>query len=199
MTVQPTLEYRSAGSDGPWTRMDPAKREQWQWDDAPDWLAAEALWLMGEGCEVRLVTAGKNVEAYGDHTEDACLSLNPPGDNPAVPEGATRYDEPVANAGQQNDPGTGAYHHTTDVRRLAETPAPVMVRGYTTDQLRAAWDLVRPSGDWKGPIDAIVAEDADLSAIAAACLFYAGTEAVIVRTKGGHRVTGTGYYVNIGS
>ncbi len=95
MTVQPTLEHRAAGSDGEWTRMDPAKREQWQWHDAPDWLAAEALWLMGEGCEVRLVSIRDEDEKFGDYTEAACLSLNPPGDNPAVPAGATRYGGPV--------------------------------------------------------------------------------------------------------
>lgn len=114
MTVQPTLEYRTAGTDGQWTRMDPAAREDWQWHDSPDWLASEALWLLGEGCEVRLACTGIDTAAYpnlraemfGDHTPvdggSGCLSLNPPGDDPPVPEGATRYGEPVSGAGRPN-------------------------------------------------------------------------------------------------
>lgn len=116
MSAQPTLEHRTAGSDGPWTRMDPARREQWQWHDAPDWLAAEALWLMGEGCEVRLVTVGiepregrpgLRPEMFGDFTPEdggsGCLSLNPPADNPLVPEGATYFGKPVPGAGQPGE------------------------------------------------------------------------------------------------
>lgn len=114
MTVQPTLEYRTAGSDGEWDRMDPADRAAWQWHDSPDWLASEALWLMGEGCEVRLVSTGidiaahpnLNAEQFGDHTPldggSGCLSLNPPGDDPPVPTDAHLYGEPAENAGKPN-------------------------------------------------------------------------------------------------
>lgn len=71
--------------------------------------------------------------------------------------------------------------------------------GYTTDQLRAAWELVKPPGNWKGPIDSIVPAGADLGAIAAACSFYAGSPVDIRRVLGGWRVTGAGYYACIGS
>jgi hypothetical protein len=133
MTVQPTLECRTAGSDHEWERVDPAKREDWQWHDSPDWLAAEALWLMGEGYEVRLVCTGIDTaehptlqpEMFGDFTPadggSGCLSLNPPEDNPVVPAGATYYDEPAEGAGKPNEvrPGTTwpVYHHTTDTPR----------------------------------------------------------------------------------
>ena len=158
MTVSPTLEHRPAGSDGEWTRMDPAKREQWQWHDAPDWLAAEALWLMGEGCEVRLVTTGTadcpHPEHFGDYTEAGCLSLNPPGDNPAVPAGALHYVQPAERAGQPNDPGTGAYHHTTDVKRgevngMAWTNDEVQKYGNVVADNKAAGSNSPTPQEWK--------------------------------------------------
>lgn len=164
MTVQPTLEYRPAGSDGPWTRMDPARREEWQWDDAPDWLAAEALWLLGEACEVRLVSTGigpateeypgLRPEMFGDHTAASCLSLNPPDDNPAVPADATHYGEPVKGAGQPNDPGTGAYVHTTDVTRgevtgMAWTNDEVQKYGNVVADNKAAGSNSPTPQEWK--------------------------------------------------
>jgi hypothetical protein len=153
MTVQPTLEHRRAGTDGPWERLDPARREQWQWDDAPDWLAAEALWLMGEGDEVRLVTtdiAGcPHPEHFGDYTEAGCLSLNPPGDNPAVPEGATHYDKPVEGAGQPNDPGTGAYVHRGEVNGMAWTNKEVAAYGNVVADNKAAGSNSPTPQEWK--------------------------------------------------
>jgi hypothetical protein len=157
MTVQPTLEYRRAGSDGPWARLDPAKREEWQWDSAPDWLAAEALWLLGEGSEVRLVCTGIDSaahphlkpEMFGDHTETECLSLNPPEDNPPVPADATYYGEPVKGAGQPNDPGTGAYVHRGEVHGMAWTNKEVAAYGNVVADNKAAGSNSPTPQEWK--------------------------------------------------
>lgn len=85
MSVILTLEYRAADNDGEWKRMDPADRSQWQWPDAPDWLAAEALWMLGEGDEVRVISIGTEAgESYGDYTDADALSLN--GGTAPIPE-----------------------------------------------------------------------------------------------------------------
>jgi hypothetical protein len=128
---------------------------------------------------------GKRVSERGRATGSADLAVERDGDVVHVKLGTTRVELAAARWDEL-------------VRKVNAPPAGTY-GGYTTDQLKAAWELVRPSGNWKGPIDAIVGEDADTAAISAACVFYAGTEAIIVRTRGGHRVTGTGYYANIGS
>lgn len=129
MTVQPTIEYRAAGSDAEWTRKDPADRAQWQWHDSADWLAAEALWELGEGSEVRLVSTGighpnLDPEEFGDHTPldggSGCLSLNPPADNPPVPADAHWYGEPVKGAGQPDAPFSSVQAMHPDREHLTE-------------------------------------------------------------------------------
>jgi hypothetical protein len=127
------------------------------------------------------------VSERGRVTGQAALSVERAGDTVHVKLGMTRIE-------------VSADRWAELVRPTLEEPKPAgAYGGYTAGQLRAAWELVRPPGNWKGPIDAIVGEDADTAAISAACSLYAGTEAIIVRTRGGHRVTGTGYYANIGS
>jgi hypothetical protein len=72
-------------------------------------------------------------------------------------------------------------------------------QGFTTDQLKAAFGLVKNPENWKLPIDAVVPGDANLNAIGAACLFYCGSPADMWAVEGGHRVTAAGYYACIGS
>lgn len=87
------LQTRRAGSDEEWEDIDPADRSRWQWRDLPDWFAAEALWQLGEGYEVRMLTKGIDTaawpnarpEMFGDHTEADALSLN--GGTAPIPEG----------------------------------------------------------------------------------------------------------------
>lgn len=127
------------------------------------------------------------VSERGRVTGQAALSVERAGDTVHVKLGMTRIE-------------VSADRWAALVRPTLAEPEPHgTYGGYTIVQLKVAWEMVRPSGNWKGPIDAIVPEDADTAAISAACSFYAGTLATIVRTRGGHRVTGTGYYANIGS
>ena len=73
--------------------------------------------------------------------------------------------------------------------------------GYTYQQLDAAWELVRPVGNWKGPIKASVPGSTDVMAIHAAVEFFTGGEATIVSDEktGALHVTAPGYYACIGS
>jgi hypothetical protein len=96
----------------------------------------------------------------------------------------------------------------TGTRALAKPPEtapltgnPVNVYGgYSYDQLKAAFALVRPASDWKLPIDAIVPAETDTMAVHAAVEFFTGGQAEIVsRPNGTMRVTAPGYYACIGS
>jgi hypothetical protein len=130
---------------------------------------------------------GKRVSERGRVTGSADLSVERDGDTVHVKLGLTFVQVPAEAWAEL-------------VRPTLEEPKPHgMYGGYTTDQLKAAWEMVRPPGNWKGPIDSTVPADADLDAIAAACAFFAGSPVDIVKTERGHRVTGPGYYVCIGS
>ncbi len=48
--------------------------------------------------------------------------------------------------------------------------------GYTQEQLEAAFDLVAPAGDWKGPIDATIPRDKQ-EVVGIAVAHFSGTEA----------------------
>lgn len=127
------------------------------------------------------------VSERGRVTGSADLSVERHGDTVHVKLGTTRVE-------------VSAERWAELVRPTLEAPKPHdMYGGYTTDQLKAAWELVKPAGNWKGPIDAIVPGDADTGAIDAACSFYAGSPVDIVKTERGYRVTGAGYYACIGS
>jgi hypothetical protein len=73
--------------------------------------------------------------------------------------------------------------------------------GYTHEQLKAAFELVKPVGNWKGPIKATVPGSTDVMAIHAAVTFFTGGEATIVSDPkfGTLHVTAPGYYACIGS
>lgn len=68
-------------------------------------------------------------------------------------------------------------------------------------RLREVWDLVKPEGNWKDPIDAIVPPNlATAVEINRAVLFFAGGEPNIRSGQGGcYVVTGAGYYSWIGA
>jgi hypothetical protein len=130
---------------------------------------------------------GKRVSERGRVTGSADLYVERIDDTVHVKLGMTRVQVPAERWAEL-------------VRPTLEAPKPHgMYGGYTTDQLKAAWELVKPAGNWKGPIDAIVPGDADTGAIDAACSYYAGSPVDIVRTERGYRVTGAGYYACIGS
>jgi hypothetical protein len=130
---------------------------------------------------------GKRVSERGRVTGSADLSVERIGDTVHVKLGLTRVEVP-------------AERWAALVRPTLEEPKPHgMYGGYTLSQLKAAWDLVRPAGDWKGPIDAIVPHGTDLAAVIEACSFYAGTPADVQPADGGWRVTGAGYSACIGS
>jgi hypothetical protein len=72
--------------------------------------------------------------------------------------------------------------------------------GYTEDQLREAFRLVKDKENWKLPVDAVVPGGANRDAISAAVAFYTGSSAEFVKTgKGRYRVLAAGYYACIGS
>lgn len=72
--------------------------------------------------------------------------------------------------------------------------------GFTDFELRAAFRLVRPAGNWKLAISADVPAGADLRAIEAALIYYTGSETHFTQSPGGGwHVAASGYYANIGS
>ena len=130
---------------------------------------------------------GKRVSERGRVTGSADLAVERDGDTVHVKLGTTRIEVPASA-------------WAALVRPTLEEPKPLgTYGGYTTDQLKAAWQAVRPAGNWKGPIDAIVSADTDLDAIYAACVFFAGSPVDIRPHTDGYRVTGAGYYACIGS
>jgi hypothetical protein len=130
---------------------------------------------------------GKRVSERGRVTGSADLVVERHGDTVHVKLGMTRIQVP-------------AQAWAALVRPTLEAPKlPGTYDGYTTDQLKAAWQLVKPAGDWKGPIDAVVPAGTNLDAIYAACSFFAGTPADVQPAEGGWRVTGAGYCACIGS
>jgi hypothetical protein len=130
---------------------------------------------------------GKRVSERGRVTGSADLSVERDGDTVHVKLGLTRVQVP-------------AEAWAALVRPTLEEPKPAgMYGGYAADQLKAAFGLVKNRDNWKGVIDATVPADADLGAITAACAFFAGSPVDITETERGHRVTGPGYYICIGS
>lgn len=71
--------------------------------------------------------------------------------------------------------------------------------GYTDDELRAAFALVKTPGNWKLPVDAVVPADADRDAIDAAVAYFTGGGAEFMKVPAGWRVLAAGYYACIGS
>jgi len=64
--------------------------------------------------------------------------------------------------------------------------------GYYPVDLKAAFDLVANSKDWKAPVDAVVPVAMD-GVVAAAVEFYTATKASFAVVKGGLRVSAAGY------
>jgi hypothetical protein len=67
---------------------------------------------------------------------------------------------------------------------------------------RTRWfTMIAPiSGNWKDPIDAVIAADDFDNCNSAAIWFTGGGLTIVGKVKGGKvRVTGTGYYANIGA
>jgi hypothetical protein len=72
--------------------------------------------------------------------------------------------------------------------------------GYTDDELRDAFELVRPAENWKLPIDATVPEGTDTDVIlAAVCYFTGGPAFFEANGDGTIHVTGAGYYAQVGA
>jgi hypothetical protein len=76
--------------------------------------------------------------------------------------------------------------------------APVFGK-YTEAELKAAFELVKPAGNWKERIDTVVGPDVDLAVIDAATVFYTGGSIEYQPVTGGYRLTSGGYYANIGA
>lgn len=75
----------------------------------------------------------------------------------------------------------------------------VVYGGWTRGQLSEAFDLVKPAGNWKMPIDAIVKDDVDLQLLNDAVAFFTGGLISTDRTSKGVRVRSEGYYHHIGA
>jgi hypothetical protein len=90
---------------------------------------------------------------------------------------------------------------TRALAESAKAAADKVYGGFTHDQLSAAFELVKPVGNWKGPIKATVPGSTDVMAIHAAVEFFTGGEATIVSDEktGALHVTAPGYYACIGS
>lgn len=73
--------------------------------------------------------------------------------------------------------------------------------GYTERELAAAFDSVKPAGNWKNPIDIILTlTEEQREAVSAAVAFYTGSETMFTdRDDGKVRVRAAGYYLTIGS
>lgn len=72
-------------------------------------------------------------------------------------------------------------------------------QGYTRNQMKPAFDMVKNAEHWKNPIDAIVPKDTDTSLICAAIGFFAGSVAEVEEVSEGYRITANGYFVDIGA
>ncbi len=75
----------------------------------------------------------------------------------------------------------------------------IVFQGWTHGQLTEAFDLVKPAGNWKMPIDACVKDDVDLQLLDDAVVYFTGGIISTQRTSKGIRVRSDGYYANIGS
>lgn len=71
--------------------------------------------------------------------------------------------------------------------------------GYTDNELREAFALVKNRENWKLAIDAVVPADADMGRIDAAVAYFTGGCITQQKVPGGWRVTAAGYYACIGS
>jgi hypothetical protein len=71
--------------------------------------------------------------------------------------------------------------------------------GYTDDELREAFSLVKNRENWKLPVDAVVPVDADMGRIDAAVAYFTGGGITQLKVKDGWRVLAAGYYACIGS
>lgn len=74
-----------------------------------------------------------------------------------------------------------------------------LLMGHTEEELRAAFALVKPAGNWKMPVDAVIPAGTDHRLIEDAILFYTGGMAEFQRQGESWRVTAPGYYHCIGS
>jgi len=82
---------------------------------------------------------------------------------------------------------------------MKETPLP-SYRGFSEEELQAAFTLVQNSENWKRPINAVVEPTANLEAIRIAVTYFTGSVANMTPAKGGKvRVRARGYYAVIGS
>ena len=75
----------------------------------------------------------------------------------------------------------------------------VVFEGHTHGQLVEAFDLVKPVGNWKMPIDATVKDDVDLQLLEDAVIYFTGGPIETQRTSKGIRVTSEVYYHHIGA
>ena len=75
----------------------------------------------------------------------------------------------------------------------------IVFGGWTQGQLSEAFDLVKPTGNWKMPIDATVRDDVDLQLLNDAVAYFTGGVIATDRTSKGVRVRSEGYYHHIGS
>lgn len=75
----------------------------------------------------------------------------------------------------------------------------IVFQGHTHGELTEAFDLVKPTGNWKMPIDATVKDDVDLQLLEDAVIYFTGGPIETQRTPKGIRVTSEGYYHHIGA
>ena len=90
----------------------------------------------------------------------------------------------------------------THAQIMEEMKDHVVMPGRTRGQLQEAFDLVKTKGDWKMPIEAKLpadTDDAKLTLIEDAVIFFTGGTIEIERDETGVTVFSEGYYVNIGS
>jgi hypothetical protein len=74
--------------------------------------------------------------------------------------------------------------------------------GFTRDELDAAFARVRPAGNWKGRINALLpatTSERELDAVQAAVTFFTGSVATVLHARGGWRVRAAGYYAAVGA
>lgn len=79
-------------------------------------------------------------------------------------------------------------------------PATFTYAGYSTDQLKMAFDQVKNKSHWKNPVSATIFED-DLNIVSAAVAFYTGSNVEVTRTykNGKVRIYAAGYFNAIGA
>lgn len=75
-----------------------------------------------------------------------------------------------------------------------------LLGGYTETQLSEAFDMIRPTENWKMPIDAVIRDNDNVELVQYACMFYTGDYGTVTDNNDGtYRIRAPGYYMTIGA